>query len=54
MDETSQADDEAAGTIKVFCISAVVILAGLLALIYLFGGGDRLKTQTQTIHVTQQ
>lgn len=38
MDETSQAD-EASGTLKVFCISAVVILAGLLILVFSIGGG---------------
>lgn len=52
MDETSQTD-EAAGTIKVFCVSALVILAGLLTLVFLFGGMNGSKAQIPTFRVTQ-
>jgi flagellar basal body-associated protein FliL len=47
MDENAQAD-EARKTLKVFCISALVILAGSLCLVFLFGGGNNLKAQAQT------
>jgi hypothetical protein len=57
MDETSQTDHEAQATVKVFCVSALAILVGLLALVFILdiNSNDlKVQAQTQTIHETQK